>query len=431
MRVLAEDLSYHWNVPLNVSVEDLTFLWDVPIELSFLWDLPYVHPEQISHLRHRRPSQARRQKGRDHHLQVRDGINSQYSTIARPSAEGTAVDPAYSRPAIQVSIPPLTTSPTHVRHLLDSSPSSDMPPWREDAEQRVREWVDAYHTAVGHVRLADNCTGLLYICHGPPALVERFLLLPERRYPCLSLPGEEGQLIVFLTGDPKAVHEVIAMDIFEEIRDANLHLLRDMRQEYKFTGSPDLRVNVREHGAIGGRQFVTGWATKEPDAVSWRKGQIEEDNDAVIEIAYNNEKRAELLWECRLWSQQGQHPTPVIMPRNVLGIKIENAPSYRQDATVPAMAVLMFWAADPQGVGAYTVTLLNAAPAYAAIWREETGLEPLLAEEVQVPFSFFLRGHPQQWDTNDIVLSTEWLASSFADGEAKERQQEVRAVRSS
>lgn len=163
-----------------------------------------------------------------------------------------------------------------------------------------------------------------------------------------------------------------------------------------------------------------------------RRGSLEKrslgDRDSIVEVAYNNETRRELLWECRLWSQQGHHPTPVLKPRKVIGIKVEKGISYRRDSRAPAMAVLMFWAADSEGIGRSTITLFNATDSYREVWERETGLRPTLSDEVNIPFNFLLRSCPPDRDTNALALSSQFMVEAFVSAEDKDRAEEARAA---
>ncbi|CAO1619386.1 unnamed protein product [Sympodiomycopsis kandeliae] len=164
--------------------------------------------------------------------------------------------------------------------------------------------------------------------------------------------------------DAQTIHEHVAVELIHAILGANLHLWPNIEAVYGCAGSPNWPVNVSEPGTIGDRHFDVGWAKKEPDAAVWNRKVF---GDSVVEVAFNNETRAQLLWECRLWSQQGLHPTPVKSQRNIPSIKIENAMRYRQDPTTPAMAILMLWAADDGGVGPHQITLFNATPSYQEV----------------------------------------------------------------
>lgn len=147
-----------------------------------------------------------------------------------------------------------------------------MPPWPPVAEDNMEQLIQSYHHAVGHLRNAKVCTGLLFVGEGPPALIDRFLALGDRRYPCLALPNGQGQIAVFFTGDPTTAHDHIATEIVDAMRGVNLHLWVAIKSHYGFAASPEWQVNVREAGCVGGREFGVGWAKKEPDAAVWKKG---------------------------------------------------------------------------------------------------------------------------------------------------------------
>ncbi|CAO1627265.1 unnamed protein product [Sympodiomycopsis kandeliae] len=311
--------------------------------------------------------------------------------------------------------------------LLRSPSPSSMPSWPLSAEELIQEWIQAYHDAVDQVRHATNCTSLIFIGQGPPALIDKFMSLAERRYPCVTIPSGEGQFCIYLTGDPKTVHEHVASKVADAIRGCNLHLWAEMETHYGFAASPEWQVWVRQPGRIGTRDFDIGWAKKEPDFSTWRFDS-DGDGDFVMEIAYNNETRAELLWECRLWSQQGHGAAPVVRARNVIGIKIEKGVTYRQDRNHPAMAILLFEAADELGHGIHSILAFNANASYLDVWEQETGLRPILSNQVEIPFSFMLRLPPAEWRTITLLLTFEFLAGVFASGEAKDISEENAAA---
>ncbi|CAO1639166.1 unnamed protein product [Sympodiomycopsis kandeliae] len=345
--------------------------------------------------------------------------------------------PALSDRPTSVSSSPNSRRPQSDRStLLSSSPSSKMTPWPQDAESILDSWMKVYSDAVAQMRQASiqsevTAAKAPIIGVGTRELGEKFMSLTHRRHPVVLLPQDDGLVAICLTGDPTTVHGVIAGYLLGNLVDCipNLDrgLAREFNSELRYASDPTWKLNIRFPFAIKNRQFSLGATVKEPDGAIWsaRTARLE----TVVEVAFANETAKQLLWEVLAWSQQGSSTgSPIIRPRNTLGLRIESVFQFRLDRTQRAFALFLLGAADSNGNGQRTCVLFNATnemkDAYEAIISSSPVPDTALVlnpAEWRVPFDFVVRFARQEWMADPIIFSLADLTDRLENGLTTDR----------
>lgn len=279
----------------------------------------------------------------------------------------------------------------------DDEKTADFP---AESQNRISTMLCSYETANDARRSGIMNEGMPYLgeCSAPEW--EEFQRIIGHKYPLLAIPSTRSDFLhTWLLGDPTGVHESTAKIFDEKI----VNVIKEVGMDWKTKeglltclsdhcisgGSPTGPINVRIAGKIGDRDIKPGVGEKAPDAVfsSFLHGEIRD--NLVIEVAYSHETPAELFFEGLLWSQQGSATNyePICRPAMFIGIHIERGRSFQMDESLgAAWAIMVLSAADSDGIGTSTITLINATEKYLA--KVRNGVAPWADAHCQVAPTF-------------------------------------------
>lgn len=263
--------------------------------------------------------------------------------------------------------------------------------------------VERYHASISRMRNGDILgKGPHYLGHCNEAEGTKFADLSDRRYPIMLLP-KDGGFDVYLVGDPSYTHEKLSMLVVEKTRwfrrdyatVVGIERLEEiLLGSVQWTASPRTPVSVTKSGKVKQRDFTPGTALKEPDCLI-HSGQViparSQTNFCAIEVAYRNEDVDVLMFEARLWTQQGSTPDGQRRRKALNFIGIHVGPK-RPNGHAFGVFICPAQAAAPARATIYT---FNASEEYKATWEAATrkanlGVETMTYTDqaVQIKYNF-------------------------------------------